>query len=156
MRDLRAGCLVVALLSLSLASAHAQSTRQATVAEVRGDVSVKLAGGEWQPAAVGALLNEKDEIKTAAGGYAQLLLDENGQTAQVELKENSHMRLNTMSRDPETGNKTTLLDLAIGRVLVHAEKLQGDSKFEVRTPTSTTGVRGTVFEVSAEKESPTP
>jgi hypothetical protein len=51
-----------------------------------------------------------------------------------------------------TGDKTTLLDLAIGKVLVQTQKLQGDSKFEVRTPTALTGVRGTIFEVTVKEK----
>jgi len=64
----------------------------------------------------------------------------------------SRMRLNTLELNQETGEKTTVLDLAIGKVLIHAEKLKGDSVFNVRTPNSTTGVRGTTFTVSAEPQ----
>ncbi|MBN1688101.1 MAG: FecR domain-containing protein, partial [Candidatus Omnitrophica bacterium] len=69
----------------------------------------------------------------------------------IELKPKSRLKMTTLEMDAITGEKITLLDLAIGKVLVHASKLQGESKFEVRTPTSTTGVRGTVFEVSVEE-----
>jgi hypothetical protein len=32
-------------------------------------------------------------------------------------------------------------------LITHVEKLKGNSKFEVKSPTVITGVRGTVFEV---------
>ena len=41
----------------------------------------------------------------------------------------------------------TLLVVGIGSVLVKADKLVGASKFEVKTPTSIIGIRGTIFEV---------
>jgi hypothetical protein len=132
----------------------AQPLRQATVTSIRGEVSVKLAGGDWQPAVNGMVLHELDELKTAKKAYAKLLLDERGSTGQVEVKEHSHLRLNTLQWGAAEGEKVTLLDLAIGKVLIHAEKLKGKSKFEVRTPTSTTGVRGTIFEVAVEEKTP--
>ena len=57
-----------------------------------------------------------------------------------------------METESKTGDKTTLLDLALGKVLVHVEKLQGKSKFEVRTPTALTGVRGTTFTVEVREK----
>ena len=141
------GCFV-----LFSASASAASTRQATLSKVKGEVAVRISGGEWKDAVKGMVLNEKDEIKTAHGGFAELSIDERGATGKVELKENSRLRLNTLSLNPKSGEKVTLLDLAVGKVLIRAQKLQGDSKFEVKTPTSTSGVRGTVFEVSVEEE----
>lgn len=132
----------------------AQPVRQATIASLKGEVTVKLAGEEWQPATDGMVLHEQDELKTGKKSFAKLLLDEKGSTGQVEVKENSHLRLNTLQWGATEGEKVTLLDLAIGKVLIHAEKLKGKSKFEVRTPTSTTGVRGTIFEVAVEEKSP--
>ena len=68
-------------------------------------------------------------------------------------KRGSLFRINTAETDPKTGNKMTLLDLAVGKVLVHAAKLKGGSRFEVRTPTAISGVRGTVFEVEVKPRS---
>ena len=129
----------------------AQPVREATVIKVKGEVTVKSAAGEWQPAKAGVVLRQEDQIRTGKGGFAEILLDD-GKVGRLELKENSHLRLNTLSESPSSGDRVTLLDLAVGKVLVHAQKLRGESKFEVRTPTSTTGVRGTVFEVSVEEK----
>ena len=131
--------------------AVAEQARHGKIADMRGEVMVRQDGGEWKPAQIGALLSEKDEVKTSSNAFAEIVLDE-GEVGSLELKENSLFRVNTLTTD-KTGDKVTLLDLAIGKVLVHAEKLRGDSKFEVRTPTSTTGVRGTEFEVSVEEQS---
>lgn len=129
----------------------ADGNRYGILHEIKGGVFVRIGGAEWQPAQPGMILHEKDEIRTDKGGSAEIHLDQEADTGKLELKESSYMRLNTLAFDPQGGDKTTLLDLALGKILVRAEKLQGNSKFEVRTPTSTTGVRGTVFEVQIEE-----
>lgn len=148
--------LILGLFLLSLSVFYspvlAEEIRQATISQLQGDVEVRMAGSDWKPAEVGMTLHEKDEIRTAGGAYAEIMLDDAGKTGKFDLEENSHLTLSQMVLDSGTGEKTTLLDLAIGRVLIQAAKLQGNSKFEVKTPTSTAGVRGTVFEVVVEKE----
>ena len=140
----------VALLIIFLGStAYASELRQATLSNVRGDVFIRQGDQDWQPAKTGTILHKSDAIKTSDGGYAEVLLD-NGKVGSVQIHQKSQFKLGTLDLDEATGEKHTLLDLAIGRVMVHAEKLQGNSTFEVRTPTSTTGVRGTMFEVSVE------
>ena len=129
--------------------AAAQEPRHAIVVKVEGQVEVRIKEGAWEPAQAGGVLNEGDEIRTEKGSKAEILLDKEGASGQLELKPESRLRINTMDLNQQTLDKTTFLDLAIGSVLVHAEKLQGDSKFQVRTPNSTTGVRGTTFIVSA-------
>lgn len=127
-----------------------EGVRSATIMNIQGDVHAKTGNSDWKLATVGMVLYVNDSIKTAENGFAELALD-NGETGTVEIDSGSVFRLDTMKKDPETGDKTTLLDLAVGRVLVHAQKLKGQSKFEVKTPTSTAGVRGTTFEVVAEE-----
>lgn len=141
--------LAALLFNLPLANAEGQA-RDVLLADIRGQVMVREDGKEWKPAMAGTTLHESDEIRTGPDGFAEMLMD-GGETANVQLKENSYFKLRTMTFGKTSGEKTTLLDLAIGKVLVHAEKLKNDSKFEVRTPTSTTGVRGTIFEVSVEE-----
>lgn len=150
----RAGFGIVAAcaLILGLATAVAAETleaKQATIDKVKGEVLARLQGGAWQAAQPGMILNEKDEIKTGEAAEAEVLLDR-GKVARVEIREKSFFRLHTLKQDAGTGDRTTLLDLAIGKVLIRAEKLKGNSKFEVRTPTATTGVRGTEFEVAVQ------
>jgi len=146
-----AGMAALTGLFLAGTPAFGQELRQVTISQMNGTVDVRVNGGEWQTAEPGMVLHEKDEIRTADGGFAELLMDPQGSTGKLELKEKSHLRLSTLALHPESGEKVTHLDLAIGKVLVHAEKLNADSKFEVRTPTAVTGVRGTIFEVAVEK-----
>ncbi len=144
---------VIGMVALALlfwgGIATAAGPRQATISNVRGEVFVRQGHEDWKAAQPGMVLNQGDEIKTSMSGLADLLLDD-GKVGSVQVKEKSSFKLETMQVDQATGDKATLLNLAIGKVMVHAEKLHGNSKFEVRTPTSTTGVRGTMFEVTVE------
>ena len=110
------------------------------------DVFVKCLGGDWQAAKDGMVILPGDVVKTAAVGSVEVLL-EGGKVGCVEIKEGSLFRINKAEKSVFTGDKTTLLDLAVWKLIAHVEKLQGKSKFEVKTPTVLTGVRGTVFEV---------
>ncbi|OQA42337.1 MAG: FecR protein [Candidatus Omnitrophica bacterium ADurb.Bin314] len=87
-----------------------------------------------------------DEVKTAGRDSVVLALD-GGKVGKIELKGGSLFRIRKMEQDPVSNSNTTLLDLAIGKLIAKVEPLRGVSKFEVRTPTALTGVRGTVFEV---------
>lgn len=141
--------LAVLSLFISSSAGAAEMARDATITQTEGQVMARIGQGDWMPAERGMVLHEGDEIKTGPKSQVELLLDE-GKVGKVEIKENSAFKLDILQKDPSNGDKVTLLDLAMGKVLVHAEKLSGDSKFEVKTPTSTTGVRGTVFEVEVE------
>jgi hypothetical protein len=76
-----------------------------------------------------------------------------GATGRIEIKEGSLFRIQKAVTDATTGDKSTILELAIGKILVKVESIKGNGKFEVRTPTALTGVRGTVFEVSVREKS---
>ena len=89
--------------------------------------------------------------KERAAIQAILNLNGMGETAAVEINENSQLLLLELIQDKEEETQQTLLDLAIGKVLIRAQKLHSEkSKFEVKTPTSIVGVRGTTFAVEVE------
>ena len=126
--------------------------RTAKIMDMRGKVEVKLLGEEnWSPAKASVILNEGDMIKTHADSWALLNVDGSAQTATVKVEENSQLLLSELIKDDKEGSQQTLLDLEIGRVLIKAKKLHSEkSKFEVKTPTSVVGVRGTTFAVEVE------
>ena len=126
-------------------------TRYGTLRKPGKDVFVKCKGGTWMPAKDGMVILPGDEVKTAAAGSVQVVLD-GGKVGRVEIKEGSLFRIAKAETDTTTGDKTTLLDLAIGKILVKVEPLNGISRFEVKTPTALTGVRGTVFEVTVKEK----
>jgi hypothetical protein len=97
------------------------------------------------------VLSQGDIIRTKAGSLAVVELDGKGRTATVELKENGQLSLAKLLGDKEKGTRTTLLDLAVGEILIKAQKLHSEkSRFEVKTPTSIVAVRGTTFSVAVE------
>ena len=57
-----------------------------------------------------------------------------------------------MTWDAASGDKNTMIDVALGKVKVYADKLRGKSKFEVNTPTAVLAIRGTIFEVKVWEE----
>lgn len=150
MRLFRFVCIIVLILALT-ASCYAVEKRTARVVSLDGSAEVKRMGETaWIPASVGMVLNEGDTIKTASKAWAMLNIDE-GRVGTVEVKSGSQMMITELTASPETQASQTLLDLAIGEVLIRAKKVHGEgSKFEVKTPTSVVGVRGTTFNVKVE------
>jgi hypothetical protein len=129
----------------------ASGERYGTLKNPGKDVFVRSNGGEWKPATDGMTILPGDEVRTASENFVKVLLD-GGKTGSVEIKEGSLFRIQKAEGDPKTGEKTTILDLAVGKILVKVDHLKGNSKFEVRTPTALTGVRGTEFEVTVKEK----
>lgn len=147
-------CRVVCIMALVLGIAvvgYAAEKRTAQVISFDGKAEVKQVDQTtWVPAAVGTILNEGDTLKTGAGSWALLNVDE-GKIGTVEVKASSEMTVAKLVADSQTNSSQTLLDLAMGEVLIKAQKVHGESsKFEVKTPTSIVGVRGTTFNVKVE------
>ena len=144
---------LIVLIFLVIPPAFAAEPYEASLGKVEGEVKVRSAqDGLWKPALKHMVLGEKDEILTALDSSAEILLEKKGGVGKVEMGENTRLRLGTLEKRPETGDKKTLLELAIGRVLVLTKKLHGSSEFQVKTPTSSCGVHGTVFEVTVQKK----
>lgn len=142
---------ILLIVAVVTSSVFALEKRTAQIASLNGTAEVRLAGkSEWIPAALGMTLNEGDTLKTAPKSTAVLDIDQ-GKVGVIEMKEGSQMLIAELTAIPETDTSKTLLDLAIGEVLVRAQKVHGEaSKFEVKTPTSIVGVRGTIFNVKVE------
>lgn len=139
------------LVSLCGAGLAANAPRTATITEMNGKVEIQAGGGPWMPANKGMVLNQGDTIRTMDDSSAILNVDGTAETASVEVKPKSNLKLAMLVKDAEADTQNTLLDLAIGEVLIKAKKLHSDrSKFEVKTPTSIVGVRGTTFSVTVE------
>lgn len=130
----------------------ATGVSQASVIEIKGEAKfLKNGQTDWVPLEKDTLLTEGDKIKTANGSLVRLMLTGNAKTAELTVREDTEFTFKTFRHDETTDIDNTLLDVELGSVLVKAEKLIGDSKFEVKTPTSIVGIRGTVFEVNVSK-----
>ena len=140
--------LIVGVFSWGLAQ---EAKRIATIKEITGTVEVKPAKAKWMPAKVGMVISQGDTIRTKANSSAILNLDGKAETATVQVKANSQLTLAELVVDPKKNTQKTLLDLPLGAILIKAKKLNSElSSFEVKTPTSIVGVRGTTFAVSVE------
>jgi hypothetical protein len=147
--------IVVAALAVCLAGvSYAEITkREAVITEMDGTANVKTPEGTWLPAEVGMKLTEGSVLKTGAASMVLLYLEGVSETADVEIKENTELRIEELYEDRDSSEQTTLLDLALGEILITSQKLRSEkSQFEVKTPTSIVGVRGTTFSVIVEKE----
>jgi hypothetical protein len=145
-----AGIMTALIAGIALPLFAEQAKRQAAITDITGEAAVKLiAQKAWVPAAIGMTLTEGDTIKTKKGASLILSL-EGAETATVEVGEESELLLREFTEDKALNMQKTLLDLALGEVLIRAEKLSPESKFEVKTPSSVAGVRGTKFAVKVE------
>ena len=147
MKMLKVLAVLILAVGLTCTAFAAEEMRTAKLIDIEGDVEVKMADGSQVPAEIGMVLTQGDIVKTKGDSWALVKL-EGIETATVEVDENSEMLLSQLVMDKEAGTQQTLLDLAIGKVLIKAEKLQdSNTKFQVKTPTSIVGVRGTTFQV---------
>ena len=141
----------VAFLIAAPALVFAGESR-ATAVNILGEAKVLKKGeSDWKPLEKSAILTEGDSVRTAADSMVTLELVGNNKTAEVVVKPESEFSFQTFQHDETKKEEHTQLNVDAGSVLVKAEKLVGDSKFEVKTPTSIVGIRGTVFEVQVSK-----
>ncbi len=141
-------CILVMSFMAGAPLYAAAAERNVLVQNAAGSVEYQKGGeGDWAPAAKDAALSESDIVRTGDASTCDLLFKGMSDTT-VQLRPNSVLELSTVSEE-KTGDDTEL-DLTIGSVLVKAEKLKGDSAFQVRTPNSIVGIRGTEFEVNVD------
>lgn len=103
----------------------------------------------WQPLSVGTVLNQGATIKTDAIGVVDLYLAKNGPL--VRLTPDTTLALSTLTLDEGVGETVvnTQLGLDTGRIQGVVRKLSQSSRYEIKTPVGTCGIRGTVYEVTA-------
>ncbi len=101
------------------------------------------------PAAVGATMKEGDRLSTGDDGFVTIQLAD-GSTLTVQSK--SAVKLENLRLLANTGGVAdSIVRLESGRVETNVAKQKSTaSRYEIRTPTSNMGVRGTIFRVSAE------
>lgn len=124
----------------------AEEAATCVIRELEGEVVIQRDGGEdWQEAAIGDELKPGDTIQTRGTAKAGLLFVDG---SIVRLRENSVLKIKTMTHDAETGETKSALKMLFGKVLARVQKLTGDdSMFEVETPTSVAAVKGTIFRI---------
>ena len=141
---------VALLVAHSAATAQAQQQQgKAVVRAVRGSAQYSQ-GGDWMPLAVDKVLLSGAVVKTAPGAQVDLFMDKNGPV--VRITGDTVLALNSLKFE-ETGTGETvietLLNLTNGRILGSVKPLAAASKYEVKIPTGTVGIRGTEYDISA-------
>ena len=107
---------------------------EARIFHIKGDVKVQKAGEtEWKKATVDMTLKSGDKIKTGAGSETELALDKKAKTV-MRLDKRTEVKLSNV-KDKKT-------EMPKGKILGLAKDLPKGSSFEVRTPTSVAGIRG--------------
>jgi len=140
---------VALLVAYSAATAQAQQQGKAVVRAIRGSAQFSQ-GGDWSPLTKDTVLTSGAVVKTGAESQVDLTLEKNGKA--VRITENTTLAFDTLTiEDGGTGEAviTTKLNLSVGRVLGVVEGLAAASKYEVKVPTGTVGIRGTKYDISA-------
>lgn len=119
----------------------------ARVIQLTGQVSVLKDSTPWA-LQLGSTVNVRQVIMTGADGFAVFQVSD-GSTFEVYPNSRVTFRANA-------GNWKDLLDIWLGRVKVHIEKIGGlPNNNKVNTPTAVISVRGTTFDVAVEDEDTT-
>jgi FecR protein len=136
-------CGLLVLTSAAICSAQlfpVSPEAAAKVVSMTGQVSVLRDSEPWA-LNVGDLVQSQQVILTGPDGYAKFQTSD-GSTFEVYPSSNVIFRKNP-------GNLRDLLDLFVGRVKVHIQRLGGEpNPNRVMTPTAVISVRGTTFDVS--------
>lgn len=147
--------LLPALLALASATAQAQPAsaapepaRVGTFKQVQGEAWVGRAEPRRTPQP-GDGLGETDRVSTGASGLATIVLKDG--TA-LTVGPNSTLDLSRFQFDSTTQQGNLLVDLLRGSVRVVTGLLArvNPERFQVQTPTSVVGVRGTDFIVETQ------
>ena len=118
----------------------------ATLTVLHGEVDAQKGTSAFAPALDGDLVAAGDIVRADAAGNAVVTFFD-GSTLTVES--GSQVRIASLVKT-STGGIQVSIEQTLGRTWASVQKLSGDSKFEVKTPTSTAAVRGTAFETIVE------
>lgn len=147
MASLRLLAAALVCVNVSAVLCFAQGDSVATVMQVSGQASVLKDSTPWA-LHVNSVVQMKQVIVTGADGYAVLRVSD-GSTFEVFPNSRVVFRANP-------ANWKDLLDLYLGQVKVHIQKLGGQPNYNrIKTPTAVISVRGTVFDVKVEDETAT-
>ena len=148
LRLVRHALVLAGALGLFLLPASAQTSGAAKVVSLTGQVSVLRDNSPWV-LDIGNIIQPKQLIVTGPDGYAVFEVLSDGSRFEVFPNSKTVFRANP-------SNWRDLLDVFIGRVKVHIQKLGGmPNNNSVHTQTAVISVRGTVFDVVVEDEDDT-
>jgi hypothetical protein len=118
----------------------------ATLTVLHGQIDAQKGGSAFAPAFDGDLITSGDVVRADSAGNAVVTFFD-GSTLTVES--GSHVRVASLVKSSSGGIQVSI-EQTLGRTWASVQKLTADSKFEIKTPTSTAAVRGTAFETIVE------
>jgi len=148
-RNVAAVVLIVALAlgfgsSAVLAPEADALVSRSTLTVVDGTVLVSHGGAEFTSARDGDVLAAGDRIRTAMGAAAEITYFEG---SSVRLEADTEIVVESLRTEADGGTVIAMMQ-TLGRTWHVVTKLiSGSSRYEVRTPSSTASVRGTIFAV---------
>ncbi|MDR1444182.1 MAG: FecR domain-containing protein [Treponema sp.] len=130
------------ILLAGAAVLYGQAASRVVIREVRGSVELKEPGADrWVPARAGQTIARSAEIST--GFRSTAVLDVGNSVVTVQAL----TRLTVDEVLAAAGDERVTIDLRVGRVRADVKPpAGGKTAFEVRSPTATASVRGTVFD----------
>jgi hypothetical protein len=135
--------------SLALAPEAQALGATTTLTVVRGDVLVRHADGEFVPARDGEVIAAGDTIRTGSDALAEITYFEG---SSVRIESRTELVIEALSTESDGGTVIAMWQ-TVGRTWHVVTKLiTGSSRYEVRTPSSTASVRGTIFAVDVRLE----
>lgn len=104
----------------------------ATITSLGGEVMVSIQKGALASGMVGNVLRAGDEIRTHAGALVGMTFSDG---SQAELGENTNISLSALAEAPQTGTRTSRLDLWRGRIrlALSSGPISPGSSFSIQT-----------------------
>jgi hypothetical protein len=136
------------VLALALFSSPAWAAENtARVTSLRGTVMYGESGSAPSlPARTGLTLRQGATVKTAAASSADLALGQG--LGDVRVTESSTLTITALMFEGDS--TTTELNLPEGRIVGEVDRLTATSKYEIKTPKATFGIRGTRYDISSD------
>jgi hypothetical protein len=137
---------ILCILFLSITSVSAQAKSVGKFTKVEGRVDITSPGDSARLAFPGAVIFEKDIIRAKSRSKAEILFNDGNL---LRLAQNTRVEISEYISDGH--RKSTILSLFRGKIQNKVKKMFGRifgkkrNRFEVHTPTSVCGVRGTDF-----------
>lgn len=127
---------------------NSYSAEAARIKSIEGKISIMRAGADkWRDAKVNTVLNQGDQLYTREESFAEVIYTTG---AVLRMDENTKIVIDEIT---EKGHKTST---PIGNIWVNMRKLLSKkSEFELRSPTATAAIRGTVFQMNTDEDTTT-
>lgn len=166
----------LALVMTASLSAQTAAERSGKVVRIKGAARYSTGNNVWQPLKIGQVLKAGTLIQTAADSHVDIVLGEAAKTNPVRAVANPASGVGGSGYQPkaeqdvvriqadtvlaldklsviDTGTDKvtdTQLDLRSGKIFGTVKKLNATSRYEIKLPNGVAGVRGTVYQVTAD------